>query len=95
LKTAAPSFSSRPWAAAPATEGAGELGKIGSNINQIAYHLNAGRPGDVMKGGIESALRELFEMAHRADAGPGIRAQPQAPEVAPHLIDSRRLTSYS
>ena len=22
-----------------------ELGKIGSNINQIAYHLNAGRPG--------------------------------------------------
>ena len=24
----------------------GQLGKIGSNINQIAYHLNAGRPGD-------------------------------------------------
>ncbi len=38
-----------------------ELGKIGSNINQIAYHLNAGRPGDVMEGSIEAALRELLE----------------------------------
>ena len=38
-----------------------ELGKIGSNINQIAYHLNAGRPGDVMEGGIEAALNELLE----------------------------------
>ncbi len=38
-----------------------EIGKIGSNINQIAYHLNAGRPGDVMEGSIESALRELEE----------------------------------
>ena len=38
-----------------------ELGKIGSNINQIAYHLNAGRPGDVMEGSIEAALHELLE----------------------------------
>ena len=38
-----------------------ELGKIGSNINQIAYHLNAGRPGDVMEGSIEAALNELLE----------------------------------
>jgi hypothetical protein len=38
-----------------------ELGKIGSNINQIAYHLNAGRPGDVMDGSIDAALRELLE----------------------------------
>ena len=38
-----------------------ELGKIGSNINQIAYHLNAGRPGDVMEGSVESALAELLE----------------------------------
>jgi hypothetical protein len=38
-----------------------ELGKIGSNINQIAYHLNAGRPGDVMEGSIEAALTELLE----------------------------------
>lgn len=38
-----------------------ELGKIGSNINQIAYHLNAGRPGDVMEGSIDGALHELLE----------------------------------
>ena len=38
-----------------------ELGKIGSNINQIAYHLNAGRPGDVIEGSIEAALTELLE----------------------------------
>jgi hypothetical protein len=38
-----------------------ELGKIGSNINQIAYHLNAGRPGDVMEGSIDAALTELLE----------------------------------
>jgi len=38
-----------------------ELGKIGSNINQIAYHLNAGRPGDVKEGIIEESLRELLE----------------------------------
>ncbi len=38
-----------------------ELGKIGSNINQIAYHHNAGRPGDVMEGSVESALAELLE----------------------------------
>jgi hypothetical protein len=48
-------------AAAPATEGAGDLGKIGSNINQIAYHLNAGRPGDVVEGSIAASLRELDE----------------------------------
>jgi hypothetical protein len=38
-----------------------ELGKIGSNINQIAYHLNAGRPGDVMEGSIEAAMHDLME----------------------------------
>jgi hypothetical protein len=38
-----------------------ELGKIGSNINQIAYHLNAGRPGDVTEGSIQSAITELLE----------------------------------
>lgn len=38
-----------------------ELGKIGSNINQIAYHLNAGRPGDVTEGSIQAALAELLE----------------------------------
>ena len=38
-----------------------ELGKIGSNINQIAYHLNAGRPGDVMEGSVDAAMNELLE----------------------------------
>jgi hypothetical protein len=38
-----------------------ELGKIGSNINQIAYHLNAGRPGDVTEGSIQAAITELLE----------------------------------
>ena len=38
-----------------------ELGKIGSNINQIAYHLNAGRPGEVMEGSIDAAMAELLE----------------------------------
>ena len=39
-----------------------ELGKIGSNINQIAYHLNAGRPGDRVEGSLEDALRDLSEL---------------------------------
>jgi hypothetical protein len=38
-----------------------EIGKIGSNINQIAYHLNAGRPGDRIEGALDAALRELLE----------------------------------
>lgn len=40
----------------------GQLGKIGSNINQIAYHLNAGRPGDRVEGSLEAALRDLSEL---------------------------------
>src|ERR1019366_3836980 len=39
-----------------------ELGKIGSNVNQIAYHLNAGRPGDTVEALIAEALRDLLEM---------------------------------
>jgi hypothetical protein len=39
-----------------------QLGKIGSNINQIAYHLNAGRPGDRVEGSLEEALRDLMEL---------------------------------
>jgi hypothetical protein len=39
----------------------GEVSKAGSNLNQIAYHLNAGRPGDVMDGRIEASLAELDE----------------------------------
>jgi Bacterial mobilisation protein (MobC) len=41
-----------------------ELGKIGSNINQIAKHLNAGRPGDRLEQMIEVELRDLMEMRH-------------------------------
>ena len=36
-----------------------ELGKIGSNVNQIAYHLNAGRPGDVGYGKIDAVFADL------------------------------------
>jgi hypothetical protein len=38
------------------------LGKIGSNVNQIAYHLNAGRPPDRVYNAIELALRDLAEL---------------------------------
>ena len=40
----------------------GQLGKIGSNINQIAYHLNAGRPAYRVEGSLEAALRDLSEL---------------------------------
>ena len=40
----------------------GQLGKIGSNINQIAFHLNAGRPGGRIEGSLEEALRDLGEL---------------------------------
>jgi hypothetical protein len=40
-----------------------ELGKIGSNINQIAYRYNIseGRPDGPIEGALEAALRELLE----------------------------------
>jgi len=38
------------------------LGKIGSNVNQIAYHLNAGRPPERVYNAIELALRDLAEL---------------------------------
>ena len=40
----------------------GQLGKIGSNINQIAHHLNSGLPGDRVTDSIEYALRDLAEL---------------------------------
>lgn len=43
----------------------GELGKIGSNLNQIAKHANAGREiTDGTAASIELALRELTELRH-------------------------------
>jgi hypothetical protein len=41
-----------------------ELGKVGSNVNQIAKHLNAGRPGDATEGMIQAAMTDLLEMRH-------------------------------
>ena len=40
-----------------------ELGKIGSNVNQIAYRYNIieGRPGGNIEGALDAALRELLE----------------------------------
>lgn len=40
-----------------------ELGKIGSNINQIAYRYNVsdGLPGGNIEGALDAALRELLE----------------------------------
>jgi len=39
-----------------------ELGKIGSNVNQIAYHLNSGRPPERIYNALELALRDLGEL---------------------------------
>jgi hypothetical protein len=38
-----------------------ELGKVGSNLNQIAKHLSAGRPGDRVQGALGDALRDVSE----------------------------------
>jgi len=63
LKTAAPAFSSRPWASGrrSGNRRCGRAGQDRLHINQIAHHLKAGRPGDVMEGRIQIALRELGE----------------------------------
>jgi hypothetical protein len=37
----------------------GELNKCGSNLNQIAYHLNAGRPGDRVEGALAEAIEDF------------------------------------
>jgi len=39
-----------------------ELGKIGSNVNQIAFHLNSGRPPERVYNTLELALRDLGEL---------------------------------
>lgn len=41
-----------------------EINKVGSNLNQIAHHLNAGRPGDRVDGALGLALQE-YENAIR------------------------------
>lgn len=43
----------------------GQLGKIGSNLNQIAKHANAGRSiTDGTTASIDAALRDLAELRH-------------------------------
>lgn len=39
----------------------GELGKVGSNLNQIAHHLNAGR-GEVSPDALAAALRDVSDL---------------------------------
>ena len=45
----------------------GEVSKAGTNLNQIAHHLNSGRPGDVMDGRIEASLAELDQAIRTLD----------------------------
>jgi len=52
-----------------------ELGKIGSNVNQIAYHLNAGRPPERIYNALELALRDLAE--HRLACLQAIGMEPR------------------
>jgi hypothetical protein len=40
----------------------GELGKVGSNINQIAYFYNAGRRGDVEREELHAALHAVQDL---------------------------------
>ena len=47
----------------------GQLGKIGSNINQIAYHLNAGRPGDRVEGSLRGGPAGPRGVAPRLPSG--------------------------
>ncbi|MFZ1009511.1 MAG: plasmid mobilization relaxosome protein MobC [Candidatus Sulfotelmatobacter sp.] len=62
-----------------------ELGKIGSNVNQIAKHLNAGRPGDTITNTIEVALRDLMEMRHAC-----MQALGYEPDRATHNTETER-----
>jgi hypothetical protein len=57
-----------------------ELGKIGSNVNQIAKHLNAGRPGDTVEGLITDAMRDLLEMRGVCMRALGLEPNRQPPD---------------
>ena len=43
----------------------GELGKHGSNLNQIAYYLNSGRPLETISNSLALALHEVTEFYER------------------------------
>jgi hypothetical protein len=55
-KTRRPTIDAEPIARALA-----QIGKISSNINRIASHLNAGRPGDRVERALGDVLRDLSE----------------------------------
>ncbi len=57
-----PRIRTRPVDAKAIAQVLGQLGKIGSNVNQIAHHLNAGRPLSRKEDLIDEALRDLMEM---------------------------------
>jgi hypothetical protein len=58
-----------------------ELGKIGSNVNQIAKHLNARRPGDTLENSVELAIRDLRDMRHACMKALGFEADRTPPKV--------------
>lgn len=41
-------------------QGLGELGRVGNNLNQVAAHLNGGKPTPWRKDEIDRMLRELY-----------------------------------
>ena len=57
-----------------------ELGKIGSNINQIAYRYNRsdGRPSGNIEGALDAATTRVTGMAGRRHEGARSRKAPQA-----------------
>lgn len=57
-----------------------ELGKIGSNVNQIAKHLNSGRPGDATENTIVAALRDLMQTRSACMRALGFEADRKPPK---------------
>jgi hypothetical protein len=57
------------------------LGKIGSNVNQIAKHLNAGRPGDTLTNSVESAMQDLMTVRNACMQALGFDDERKPPEA--------------
>jgi hypothetical protein len=58
-----------------------EIGKIGSNINQIAhrYNMAEGRPSGNIEGALEAALNELLEWRMALMQAIGAERRPKSP----------------
>jgi len=56
------------------------LGKIGSNLNQIAKHLNSGKPGDTLENMLQVELRDLLEMRQGIMRSIGLEPDRRPPE---------------